>query len=364
MQITSGSAGVYPSSVNAPGESGNSPSYTPAVTSPDSGSNNSNNSSGIPSALNFNNVAATSTPAAIDFGLPASSDNGRVASAQSGNTTSGTDGDSMDSVVAMLKQLLEAFIQQLSTMLSAMGQQEGTDASSAGSGTGTGNTAGSAGDSTGGDIANSGDNSGYENTGVNGSGSTPVNSATTSPSQSSAPAVADDTSIKSTGTGDSSAASGDTSMPGLPSQLQQFSQEYSNAAKETGVPASTLAALTWTESRGDVGATSTNPGNGKTDGGINQINPDTYEETRQKYPDKLSSDSSDPSNQIMCSALLLRDYQDQFGSMDAALRAYNSGPGQVNTDDLSSVTLGNPNYINEVNRTAKVISSGDGTVPA
>jgi len=159
--------------------------------------------------------------------------------------------------------------------------------------------------------------------------------------------------------------SAETSMPGLPPQLQPFSKEYADAAKETGIPASTLAALTWTESRGNVQATSTNPGNGETDGGMNQINPDTYEAMRQKYPDKLSADANDPHNQILCSALILRDYQQQFGgNMDAALRAYNSGPNQVNLNNLSLVTLGNPNYINEVNSTAKIIASGQGTVPA
>lgn len=159
--------------------------------------------------------------------------------------------------------------------------------------------------------------------------------------------------------------SAETSMPGLPPQLQQFSKEYADAAKETGVPASTLAALTWTESRGNVQATSTNPGNGETDGGMNQINPDTYEAMREKYPDKLSADANDPHNQILCSALMLRDYQQQFGgNMDAALRAYNSGPNQVNLNDLSLVTLGNPNYVNEVNSTAGIIASGQGTVPA
>lgn len=159
--------------------------------------------------------------------------------------------------------------------------------------------------------------------------------------------------------------SADTSMPGLPPQLQQFSQEYTNAAKETGVPASTLAALTWTESRGNVDATSTNPGNGETDGGINQINPDTYKAIQQKYPNLLSADANNPNNQIMASALLLRDYQQQFGgNMDAALRAYNSGPNQVNLNNLSNVTIGNPNYINEVNSTAKIIASGNGMVPA
>lgn len=103
------------------------------------------------------------------------------------------------------------------------------------------------------------------------------------------------------------------------------------------------------ESGGDVNAKSTNPGNGLTDSGMNQINPDTYREMQSKYPDKLGSDMNSPANQIMCSALMLKEGKEKFGSYDAALRAYNSGDDQVNLHNLSSVSLGDPNYVNEVN---------------
>jgi len=150
-----------------------------------------------------------------------------------------------------------------------------------------------------------------------------------------------------------SSASGDTSLktsdPDLQKLVDKFGPEYQQASKETGVPASLLAAVTMQESGGDVNATSINPGNGKTDSGMNQINPDTYAGMRKEHPDKLGADSNDPKNQIMCTALMLKEGKDKFGSYDAALRAYNSGDDQVDKNDLSHVTLGDPNYVKEVN---------------
>lgn len=150
-----------------------------------------------------------------------------------------------------------------------------------------------------------------------------------------------------------SSAPGDSSLntsdPDLQKLVDKFGPEYQQASKETGVPASLLAALTMQESGGDVNATSTNPGNGKTDSGMNQINPDTYAGMRAAHPDKLGADANDPKNQIMCSALMLKEGKEKFGSYDAALRAYNSGDDQVDKSNLSHVTLGDPNYVNEVN---------------
>lgn len=148
-------------------------------------------------------------------------------------------------------------------------------------------------------------------------------------------------------------ATGDASLntndPDLQKLVDKFGPEYQQASKETGVPARLLVAQTMQESGGDVNAKSTNPGNGKTDSGMNQINPDTYESMRKQYPDKLSGDSNSPQNQIMCAALMLKDGKDKFGSYDAALRAYNSGDDQVDKNNLSHVTIGDPNYVNEVN---------------
>jgi len=155
-------------------------------------------------------------------------------------------------------------------------------------------------------------------------------------------------------------ASGDTSMktsdPDLQKLVNKFGPEYAEASKETGVPAKLLVAQTMQESGGDVNATSTNPGNGKTDSGMNQINPDTYAAMRKAHPDKLGANITDPKNQIMCSALMLKEGKEKFGSYDAALRAYNSGDDQVDKNNLSHVTIGDPNYVKEVNAYAAKFS--------
>ncbi|WP_166931337.1 lytic transglycosylase domain-containing protein [Candidatus Pantoea communis] len=149
---------------------------------------------------------------------------------------------------------------------------------------------------------------------------------------------------------------GDTSLntddPDLKKLVDKYGSDYQAASKETGVPAKLLVAVTMQESGGDVNATSTNPGNGKTDSGMNQINPDTYAAVRAEHPDKLGSNMNDPSNQIMCTALLLQHGKQKFGTYDAALRSYNSGDDQVDKNNLSNVTIGDPNYVNEVNKYA------------
>ncbi|QKJ86322.1 lytic transglycosylase domain-containing protein [Paramixta manurensis] len=343
MQITSGSGGFSPYSPSNDFSDNNTPlgGQTPTKPAGDPQMN-------IPTALNFGNIGATDKPSQIDFGSSPQNRAVDNSSSPPADGMNGSNGNSMESMLKMLQQMLQELMQELFKMLGIGGGQAPQQDNA---------SPPPVSDSSGG----GGDGGGGGPGGVN----TPTNNVNL---KTDTPPTSDLSEKSSTsganGSGNSSTP-GDTSMPGLPDKLQQFSKDYSDIAKETGVPASTLAALTWTESRGDVNATSTNPGNGKTDGGMNQINPDTYESMRQKYPDKLSGDSSDPHNQIMCSALMLRDYQKQFGgSMDAALRAYNSGPDQVNMSNLSSISLGNPNYVNEVNQTAKVIASGNGSVPA
>jgi len=152
---------------------------------------------------------------------------------------------------------------------------------------------------------------------------------------------------------ESTAKTGDTSLntsdPNLQKLVDKYGPDYVEASKETGVPAKLLASVTMQESGGDVNAKSTNPGNGKTDSGMNQINPDTYAAVRGEHPDKLGANMNDPKNQIMCTALLLQHGKEKFGTYDAALRSYNSGDNQVDKNNLSNVTIGDPNYVNEVN---------------
>jgi len=175
----------------------------------------------------------------------------------------------------------------------------------------------------------------------------PLAASSAAPAASSSPNVGNvRLAMPSESTGDTSMKTSDHDLQKL---VDKYGPEYEQASKETGVPAKLLVALTMQESGGDVNAKSTNPGNGKTDSGMNQINPDTYAGMRAAHPDKLGANADDPKNQIMCSALMLKEGKDKFGSYDAALRAYNSGDDQVDKNDLSHVTLGDPNYVKEVN---------------
>src|SRR5471030_2501310 len=87
------------------------------------------------------------------------------------------------------------------------------------------------------------------------------------------------------GASGSGATSGVSGLSGsgdlhLPSQLEPFRQDINNAAQATGMPASVIAGQIWAESRGNLSAASTNGGNGKTDAGLMQVNPDTYNEMK------------------------------------------------------------------------------------
>jgi hypothetical protein len=165
-----------------------------------------------------------------------------------------------------------------------------------------------------------------------------------------------------TATGDLS-DSGSTLGPGFPSQLEPYRQDIENASKQTGVPANILAAQIWQESRGDANAGSTNV-NGMTDQGLMQVDPATFSQLQQEHPELQGKSLSDPSTNIMAGAYYMADMSKQFGgNWGEALRAYNSGPDQVNPSNLSSVTVGDPNYVSEVSNFASIIQNG-GQLPA
>ena len=291
-----------------------------------------NGPTSIPVALNF--AHTNQNPSALNFASPQvaassplQSSNPLQSLSQLNNTAGGSlqNGDTTQGgVLSQLQQLLQEFMQQLMQMLTMSRGDGSTDPTPASSG-GSGNSMPL---SSGGGSSGAGSSSGTDN-------SAPASTA-------SAPA-----------TGSVSNQPGDTSLktndPAMQKLVDRFGSEYVDAAKQTGVPAKLLAAVTMQESGGDTGATSTNPGNGKTDSGMNQINPDTYASMRAAHPDKLGSDMNDPKNQIMCTALMLKEGKDKFGSYDAALRAYNSGDDQVDLHNLSHITLGDPNYVKEVN---------------
>lgn len=155
--------------------------------------------------------------------------------------------------------------------------------------------------------------------------------------------------------------------PGFPQELEPYQQHIAQAAEASGVPENLIAAVIWDESRGVLDASSTNPGNGLTDVGLMQVNPDTFAELQQKYPELLGdSDLSDPATNIMAGALYLAEQKMTFGDWETALRAYNSGPNNVNPDDLSDISktgTGTSNYVDKVMDYMQTISNG-GELPA
>ncbi|MGB3125117.1 MAG: lytic transglycosylase domain-containing protein [Pseudomonas sp.] len=165
-----------------------------------------------------------------------------------------------------------------------------------------------------------------------------------------------------------SAASGDAGVSGsgalhLPPALEPYRADIQDAAQKTGMPASVIAGQIWAESRGDSNAASTNV-NGKTDGGLMQVNADTGAEMKSENPDKFNGNAIH--DNIMAGALYLRDQSKAFGGdIGAALRAYNSGPDKVNRNNLADVGgVGDPDYVKNVQHFAQIIASGQGQLPA
>ncbi|CAB3766699.1 lytic transglycosylase domain-containing protein [Paraburkholderia solisilvae] len=189
-----------------------------------------------------------------------------------------------------------------------------------------------------------------------GSGSAPAGAA---PAPAPAPAPGANAASASSGV----SGSGSTLGPGFPKQLEPFRQDIENASKQTGVPANILAAQIWQESRGVVSAGSTNV-NGMTDQGLMQVDPATFASLQQEHPELQGKSLSDPATNIMAGACYMADMGKQFGgNWNEALRAYNSGPDQVNPSNLSSVTVGDPNYVSTVSNFASIIQNG-GQLPA
>ncbi|MDN4628380.1 lytic transglycosylase domain-containing protein [Erwinia sp. DT-104] len=212
--------------------------------------------------------------------------------------------------------------------------------------------------------------------GATGSGSTtaPVtfknsgNPAENSGAQTAVPALsAAQTSATS---GSSPALSLGSSDLHLPDSLKPFEADIQDAAQATGVPANVLAAQIWQESRGNLGAATVNGGNGLQDAGLMQVNSNTFADLQSKNPDLLGANAS-PDNahdNIMAGALYMKEQLGAFdGSMGAALRAYNSGPNNVNTADLSDISktgTGDATYVDKVMDFANTIATGKGTLPA
>jgi soluble lytic murein transglycosylase-like protein len=155
----------------------------------------------------------------------------------------------------------------------------------------------------------------------------------------------------------------------LPTALTKHEEAIGRAADASGMPAKVIiAGMIWAESRGDSSAGTLNSGNGKSDSGLMQVNSATAAEVQSKYPQHFTDTMTFEEKNIMTGALYLKDQSKTFGGdMNAALRAYNSGPGTVNVDnpsDISKTGLGDSNYITKVNNFAEIIGSGKGRLPA
>ncbi|ATB35467.1 transglycosylase SLT domain protein [Cystobacter fuscus] len=153
--------------------------------------------------------------------------------------------------------------------------------------------------------------------------------------------------------------------PGLPKELEPYRGAIESASAETGVPANMLAAQIWQESRGNLAAVSTNGGNGLTDTGLMQVNPNTYGELQAKHPALQGKDLSDPANNILAGAYYMKDMKEQFGDWKTALRAYNSGPNGVDKSNLNALPAGtgDATYVDKVSNFWSIIESGNGTLP-
>lgn len=154
----------------------------------------------------------------------------------------------------------------------------------------------------------------------------------------------------------------------LPPALEPFREAIQGAAEASGIPANVIAGMIWDESRGDISALTTNGGNGLGDTGLMQVNPNTFADLQGKYPELLGGKTlSDPATNIMAGALYLKEQMNSFGSLDLALRAYNSGPLNVNPNDAGDISkygTGDAAYVDKVNSYAAIIGSGEGQLPA
>lgn len=156
----------------------------------------------------------------------------------------------------------------------------------------------------------------------------------------------------------------------LPAPLLDHEQAIMRAAKETNQAPEVLAAQIWQESRGKTEATTVNGGNGLSDSGLMQVNSNTFADLQSRYPHLLGPDASpsSPEDSIMAGGLYLKEQREVFGGdSGAGLRAYNSGPGNVNVNDLTDISktgTGDPTYVGKVLNFADIISSGKGTLPA
>jgi hypothetical protein len=150
----------------------------------------------------------------------------------------------------------------------------------------------------------------------------------------------------------------------IPAALLPLKDWIEAASAKTGVPANLIAAMIWQESRGAIHAVSINSGNGLTDVGLLQINPNTYA-SRIKAAHPELGDARDPANNIMAGAWYMVDLKERFGTWELALRAYNSGENGVdmNNPHATPAGTGDPTYVTKVMSFWATLDSGQGELP-
>lgn len=157
---------------------------------------------------------------------------------------------------------------------------------------------------------------------------------------------------------------GNTLSRNIPPALEPLREWIEAASRKSGVPANLIAAMIWQESRGVIGATSLNGGNGLTDVGLLQINPNTYEHSIKARHPELGS-ASDPPTNILAGAYYMDFLQQKFVSWELALRAYNSGElgVDVNNPHATPAGTGDPTYVVKVMSFWATLDSGQGQLP-
>ncbi|OWW20347.1 hypothetical protein AYR66_13470 [Noviherbaspirillum denitrificans] len=156
--------------------------------------------------------------------------------------------------------------------------------------------------------------------------------------------------------------------PGAPGEggptskaIEEFKPMIEKAAEKAGVPADILAGMLWQESRGNIQAGSVNGGNGLTDQGLMQVNPNKFAELQQTYPELQGKNLSDPETNIQAAAYFLKELKDKFGTWELALRGYNSGENgvDVNNPNATPAGTGDKTYIPKVLHFAQMVQNGE-----
>jgi len=125
--------------------------------------------------------------------------------------------------------------------------------------------------------------------------------------------------------------------------MQAYGTDIQAAASKYGMNPKMIAAIIFNESHGWEKAP---------DGGLMQVDANTISTITSAHPELQGLTESDlennPQDAIMAGTAYLSDMSKLAGGdVDKTLRAYNSGP--LNINNLSNPSTGDPNYITKIN---------------